>query len=194
MVENEQFSGKNDIELVEMSLKDQDNFLYLIERYEAKLLRYIRRITNIAKEDAEDLLQEVFLKVYLKLNDFDRDLKFSSWIYRITHNEVISNHRKLKARPQSVFLNPENDLINNLVADLDLEKSIEMSLLRDNIFKILDHLEIKYKEILILKFLEDKNYWEISDILKIPMGTVGTLINKGKEKFKEELARQKIKL
>ena len=194
MVENEQFSGKNDIELVEMSLKDQDNFLYLIERYEAKLLRYIRRITNIAKEDAEDLLQEVFLKVYLKLNDFDRDLKFSSWIYRITHNEVISNHRKLKARPQSVFLNPENDLINNLVADLDLEKSIEMSLLRDNIFKILDHLEIKYKEILILKFLEDKNYREISDILKIPMGTVGTLINKGKEKFKEELARQKIKL
>ncbi len=191
---DDNYSKKSDAELVRLSLKDQDNFLYLINRYEQKLLRYIRRISNTSLEDAEDLLQEVFIKVYLKLNDFDQDLKFSSWIYRITHNQVISNYRKLKARPQSILLDAEDDFIESIVADLDIEREVDLSYLRKNIFKILSKLETKYRDVLVLKFLEEKNYREVSDILKKPIGTVGTLINKGKKKFKQELEQQNLKL
>lgn len=187
------YSEKSDAELVELSLRNQDNFLYLIKRYEPKLLRYIRRISNVPLEDAEDLLQEVFIKVYCKLNDFERDLKFSSWIYRITHNQVISNYRKLKARPQTVFLDPESDFIESIASDLDIEKEVDLSFFKKNIFQILNKLDKKYKEVLILKFLEEKDYREISDILKKPMGSVATLINKGKKNFKKELNKQNIK-
>ena len=78
----------SDLQLVKLSLKDHQNFRYLVERYEPLLLRYMRRIANVSKEEAEDLLQEIFIKVYKNLNGFDQKLKFSSWIYRIAHNEI----------------------------------------------------------------------------------------------------------
>jgi RNA polymerase sigma-70 factor, ECF subfamily len=94
------FSEKKDEELVLISISDQDAFSELIRRYEAKLFNYIKRISSLSKEDAEDILQEVFIKVYKNLNGFDVDLKFSSWIYRITHNEVITNFRKFSRKPK----------------------------------------------------------------------------------------------
>ena len=189
MAENNDIPSKSDAELVKLSLTDQDNFLFIIKRYETRLLRYVRRISNASLEDAEDLLQEIFLKVYLKLNDFDQELKFSSWIYRIAHNQVISNYRKLKARPQSISMDENSELIENLIADLDIALAADRSLLKDAIYKILDKLDDKYKEVLVLKYFEDKNYREISDILQKPLGTVGTLLNKAKQKFRQELKK-----
>lgn len=194
MTNNENNPQKSDVELVALTLESQKNFIFIIKRYERKLLRYILRISNLPPEDAEDLLQEVFIKVYYHLRDFDKDLKFSSWIYRITHNQVISNYRKLKARPQSAFWEIEEEVINNIASKMNIEQEVDLELLRKNIYQILNILEKKYKEVLILRFLEEKNYQEISDILKKPMGTVATLINKGKKKFKFELSKQDIKL
>ncbi|MBU1089233.1 hypothetical protein KKF38_00345, partial [Patescibacteria group bacterium] len=72
-----------DIELVRRSLADPDEYAKIVEKYEAPLLRYLLRISNISREEGEDLLQNVFLKAYQNLRDFDTSLKFSSWIYRI---------------------------------------------------------------------------------------------------------------
>jgi len=188
----EDIDHKTDEELVELTLKDQDNFAWLIRRYEDKLLRYILRIANISKEEAEDVLQEVFIKVYQNLNDFDRNLKFSSWIYRITHNQVISNWRKIKARPKSVYFEVGDAVFNGLISELDMEKKGDEYFLRKNLDKIFDKLDPKYREILILKFLEDKSYKEISDILKKPIGTVATLINRAKKSFVEEVRKQEL--
>ncbi|MFA5024641.1 MAG: RNA polymerase sigma factor [Patescibacteria group bacterium] len=182
-----------DEELVKLTLENQDIFLYLMDRYKQKLSNYIRRITNANQEDIEDTLQEVFIKVYLNLNDFNDDLKFSSWIYRITHNQVISNHRKLKARPEGYAVDIDDQAAKNLAADIDIIGSIDIQIVKRNIFKILDKLDEKYREILILKFLEEKNYQEISDILKKPMGTVASLLNKAKQEFRLELKKQNIK-
>jgi RNA polymerase sigma-70 factor (ECF subfamily) len=68
---------KTDEEIVVLSLKNQEFFTYLIERYEEKLFRYIRRISNTTQEDAEDILQESFLKCYRNLNGFDTKLSKS---------------------------------------------------------------------------------------------------------------------
>jgi RNA polymerase sigma-70 factor (ECF subfamily) len=183
-----------DEELVKLSLADQDNFLYLVDRYKSRLMSYIRRLTNVNTEDAEDTLQEVFIKVYLNLNDFLADLKFSSWIYRITHNQVISRHRKLKARPEGYAVNIDDSAARNLAAEINIEAGADAQILKTNIFRILNKLDQKYREVLILRFWEEKNYQEISDIIKKPPGTVASTINKAKQEFKQELAKQKLNL
>ena len=184
---------KTDEELVTLTLENQNYFVYIIQRYEGKLLSYIRRISNLG-EEAEDVLQEVFIKVYQNLNGFDPKLKFSSWIYRIAHNQVISNYRKIKARPQGSVLDLEEGGLENIADEFDLIGQIEQASLRENIFKILDKMDQKYKEILVLKFLEEKDYKEISDILKKPMGTVASMISRAKKQFQEELEKANIKL
>lgn len=194
MVNPADFSQAKDEELVKLTLADRDNFLYLVNRYKGRLLSYIKRLTNVNDDDAEDILQDVFIKVYLNLNDFNDGLKFSSWIYRITHNQVISNHRKLKARPEGYLANIDDSAALNLLADIDIAAGADLELLRRNITKILDRLDYKYREVLILKFLEEKNYQEISDIIKKPAGTVASTINKAKEEFRKEMVRQKIVL
>ncbi|MFZ2189437.1 MAG: RNA polymerase sigma factor [Candidatus Magasanikiibacteriota bacterium] len=184
--------GKTDEELVPLVLENQSYFLCLMEKYESKLLRYIMRISGVRYEDAEDILQEVFIKVYENLYGFDSDLKFSSWIYRIAHNHVISEFRKKRNRME-IILSEEEDW-HNFVSDLNIAHEVDAKLSQEVINKVLNNLDIKYREVLFLKFLEERDYKEISDILKKPMGTVATLINRAKEKFKKELVKQNIKI
>lgn len=190
----DEISNLSDSELVKLTLENQDNFLYLVDRYKGKLSSYVKRLTNANNEDAEDIMQEVFIKVYLNLNDFNKDLKFSSWIYRITHNQVISGHRRLKARPEGYAVNLDDQLAKSLVAEIDIKGQVDNKILQITIIRVLDKLEPKYRDVLVLKFLEEKSYQEISDILKKPLGTVASLMNKAKQEFKLEFIRQNLKI
>lgn len=176
-----------------MALEDQACFAYIMERYERKLLSYIIRISGASREDAEDVLQEVFIKTYVNLRAFDDNLKFSSWVYRITHNEVINSYRRKKARPQSV-MDLDDEFLNNLASDFKTDRMADAKFLKENVARTMEKLDPKYREVLILRFWEDKDYKEISDILKKPMGTVATLISRAKSSFQHELAGQNINL
>ena len=175
-----------DEQLVGETLKNTQAYAFLVERYEEKLLRYIMRISTNAKEDAEDVLQDVFLSAYKNLNDFDQDLKFSSWIYRIAHNKVIGHFRKVTARPKTTTYEGDSQLLNILASEEDLARNLERKYTAMEVRKLLDTLDEQYREVLILKFLEEKDYKEISDILEKPMGTVATLISRAKKQFKEK--------
>ncbi len=185
MEQIQDYRDKSDEELVALALKQSDFFAQIVKRYEAKLTAYLKRLFNLNREDIEDILQEAFVKVYLNLNEFDGDLKFSSWIYRIAHNQAISSWRKVKARGFSISLD-ENDW-QELTAEIDVADEVSRGLDRQLIAEALARLPLKYREVLILKFLEEKNYKEISDILKKPAGTIATLINRGKKLLAEEL-------
>jgi len=194
MLSSEFIDKKTDEELVPLVLKDQDYFLYLVRRYEDKLMRYILRISGLKKEDAEDVLQDIFIKIYQNLNDFDTSLKFSSWAYRIAHNEVISNYRKLKVRPKTVSYNDDPALINKIASNVNFIKEIEKEYDAKVIRKVLAKMDTKYREALILRFLEEKDYKEMSDILQKPIGTVGAMVNRGKAQFKKIVINEKIDL
>ncbi|MBI2448463.1 RNA polymerase sigma factor [Candidatus Microgenomates bacterium] len=185
MPDSDTDKNKSDQELVELVLKDQENLAYIIERYEKQLTRYIGRISSAGKEDTEDLLQEIFIKVYQNINSFDPDLKFSSWLYRIAHNQTIDYFRKNKNKSALISLDDDNGLAEVLQSEFDLEKDLAKKDLKKEIIKTLEKMEAKYREILILKFLEEKSYREISDILQKPEGTVATLINRAKKEFKK---------
>lgn len=192
-VSKHSIQDKTDQELVVLTLKEGSWYRYLMERYEAKLMRYIRRICRVSKEDAEDILEEVFIKAYLHLNDFDTSLSFSSWIYKIAHNEAMSYVRKLNARPKVVYHYEDQDpsVFNVLSEDIDTKQKIDNEYLKKNIMEILDDLDEKYRTVLILRYLEDKNYQEISDILRKPIGTVGTLLSRAKKCLKAEMKKNR---
>lgn len=185
---------KTDEELVLLALKDQDYFLLLVRRYEEKLTRYISRISNLDKDEIEDVLQDIFIKVYKNLNAFDTSLKFSSWIYRISHNEVISNYRKFKNKAKVISFDTDGEFIKNIADELDIEKEFNLEDLKKNISLILNKMDLRYREVLILRFMEGNNYNEISDILKKPEGTVATLLNRAKKQFSQIIEDQNIKI
>ena len=107
----------SDLELVQNALSDLDAFGAIVDRYEYQLKVYILRISNVSDLEAEEILQEVFIKAWKNLNGFDHDMKLSSWLYRITHNEVISNYRKLKSRGEDQRIETEEDIFET-IADL----------------------------------------------------------------------------
>lgn len=176
--------------MVALTLRDQDFLLCIIKNYESKLLKYIIRISSVSLEEAEDILQEVFIKVYYNLKSFDQSLKFSSWIYRITHNQVISNFRKSKARAETVDLDINNEIIGNIVSEFDVKVEIDNKIFEKKINSILKAMDKKYREVLFLYLLEEKSSQEISDILKKRIGTVYSLISRGKQIIKKELEKK----
>lgn len=177
-----------DEQLVEKSLDDNNAFAILVERYERRLLRYIKRLTCYYNHHAEDILQEVFIKIYKNLNNIDTSLSFSSWAYRIAHNESI-NHLRSKKRKQTDTLetnDPEQfDLIQILESDDNVSDTVSRKEQAEKVRTIIYSLPKKYRDVLILYYLEDQDYQEISDILKKPIGTVGTLLSRAKAKFKQ---------
>lgn len=188
----QEMTDKSDEELALLSVENQNYFMCLMQRYESKLLKYIKRISGLKPEDCEDLLQEIFIKVFLNLRAFSPDLKFSSWVYRIAHNHVISNYRKIKSRGVEVYESEDQPLWENMVSDVDASKMADLSLLQGNVSKVLDKLKIEYREVLVLRFWEDKDYQEISDILQKPVNTVGTLLNRAKKQFLEIAKKYKV--
>ncbi|MDD3303250.1 MAG: sigma-70 family RNA polymerase sigma factor [Candidatus Gracilibacteria bacterium] len=185
----------NEIEIIKKLSTDKEVFSMIIDMYENKLLKYILKITDISLEEAENLLQEVFLKVYLNIFDYDEKFPFSSWIYRITHNVTIDYYRKYDKKSKKVDYGDDDDLkniIENIVDEGNNPSEIfAKKELKTCVKKSISSLHIQFREILVLKFIEGKDYNEISDILMIPVGTVGTLINRGKKQLKEIIIKNK---
>ena len=174
-----EISQLSDEQLALLSIKDQASFGVLMRRYEEKLLRYAKRLVN-KKEDAEDVLQEAFLKIYFNLNDFKKEARFSPWAYRIVHNEAVSF---LRRGGKTISL-PEEDW-DKIKSDLDLTSVVEKNINREmleNCFKELNQIS---RDVLILRFLEEREYTEISDILRLPLGTVAARINRAKKQLAE---------
>jgi RNA polymerase sigma-70 factor, ECF subfamily len=180
-----------DADLIKQAKKNPESFGILMERYQGPLFHYIRRMAQLPKEDTEDLLQEVFIKIYQKLNEYDKALKFSSWVYRVAHNHVIDYFRKANARPRTNALK-EYEWEKMIKASIHIEKEIMDKDCVEKIKKCIQTLPLMYKEILILRFIEEKEYEEIMDILKKPKGSVATLIRRGKELLVKEMKEQNI--
>ena len=113
-------SQYTDQDLVTQTLADKNAFAAIVRRYEAPLLRYITRLGCRDTSAAQDLLQEIFIKTYIHLNDYDHSLQFSSWIYRIAHNEIISSFRKEKNIPSVLEREGDLFLFEKVVDDLEL--------------------------------------------------------------------------
>lgn len=179
--EGQQFS---DQELVTKTIKNKQEFAAIVDRYEAPLLRYISRLGCKDSGAARDLLQEIFIKTFVHLNDYDHSLQFSSWIYRIAHNETVSYFRKERSRPGVLTREEDFFLFETISDDASRNDQHEQRHTVLEIKSAVNRLESKYRDVIVLKFFEEKSYEEISDILQIPQGTVATLVSRAKKKIK----------
>jgi len=186
---------QTDEQIVTATLLSPETFGVIIERYEEKLRRYIQRLGVRIKEDQQDVLQEIFIKAYRNLNSFDTGLSFSSWIYRIAHNEAISWYRKHSVRPEGHLIAEGDELLMLLSAkDTSSEVKFDQLLNAEEVTRALEVIDLKYREVLILRYFEHKEYDEISDILKIPIGSVGTLLHRGKKQLSDALNRDALRI
>jgi RNA polymerase sigma-70 factor, ECF subfamily len=184
-----------DAELVRKSIESPDEFEHIIEKYQEPLRRYVRRIARASKDETDIILQDVFIKAYENLNDFDQDLAFSSWIYRIAHNESVDYLRRNKRGGTSLDDPAYDDetvtLAETIAADDDMALELDKGYLQKNVKALLDRLDPQHRAVLVLKFLEERSYEEISDILRKPPGTVATLIHRAKKEFREMAENEK---
>lgn len=174
--------GLTDEQLVAQVLQDKDKFRDLVERYQHKLMRYIFRIGG--QEAGEDLLQEVFINAYQHLAGFDQSLSFSAWIYRIAHNVVISHFRKQKVRPEGNVHHDSEDILAKLYGQDDIEQAADTKFDADRLQKALTELKPLYRDVLVLRYFEQFEYQEISDVLRIPMGSVAVYLHRAKKQLR----------
>ena len=178
-------SKLSDEEVVEITrIKNKEAYAEIIKRYQGKLMRYAKYLVS-DDERASDAVQDAFIKAYINLNSFDTKRKFSSWIYRIVHNETMNLMNKHK-KEKPFFENIDFD------SGINIEEEYTQNEVRKMVKNCLEEMSLLYREPLSLYYLEEKSYKEISDILRIPIGTVGTRINRAKLIMRQICQRKKI--
>ncbi len=175
--------------VAEITSGNFDAYGELMARYEQKLLRYVIYLTR-DQISVEDVVQETFIKAFQNLKGFSPKYKFSSWIYRIAHNEAMNAIKK----ERHINRNVEVDNIVEADHESDIISKIDRKILKTNLKICLDNLDNKYREILMLQYFENMKYSEISDVLRVPIATVGVRSARAKAKLKRICEEKGVKL
>lgn len=178
---------EDDRALVEAALHDRNAYARIVTRYEDMLGRYVRRLLGRNAEAVDDVLQEAFIKAYVNLNDYDTSRPFAPWIYRIAHNEAISFLRKRRTQPQVIDGEDGRLILERMTDGTDLEETYGFIGIEKRIQAAIAELGQHYRDVLVLRYIEEKSYDDIADILALPPGTVATRIRRGLERLKTVL-------
>ena len=169
-------------------------FAELVTMYKGKLYHLAYRMLS-NKQEAEDVVQEAFLRMYEHLGRYDSTHKFSTWIYRIATNLCIDRLRRRKAvysLDADMTDGDGMDMYASLQSgDPTPEHQLILSERQKIIAKAMDALPAKYKSAMALKYYQDLSLQEISDILHIPVSTVKTRIHRGREYLRKKLEKEK---
>jgi len=181
-----------------LEFQNTDNkkaFDLLTFRYKDKLKNFLFRYTGDMAQ-AEDLCQDTFLKVYIKKDSYKEIAKFSTWMYTIGSNLAKTELRKYKRRKtynvsglgkedqEFVMSRPEDDHV-----ETDEDNKVSNQLIEDS----LSELDEEFRNIIIFREIQELSYEEISKILKIPLGTVKSRINRGRLKLRDILRNKGVK-
>ncbi len=180
-------ASPSDNELVVAALANASAYAVLVRRWEPVLGRYVRRILGRNEQAADDVVQEVFLKAYINLRDFDGRRAFGPWIYRIARNEAINVLRKKKVEAPLVTGDDAILLLERMSDHITAQELYDRARMGEQIGAAIHSMDPRYREALMLRYLEDKGYDEIADILELPRGTVATLISRGTKQLRAAL-------
>lgn len=172
-----------DKELMELiQADDAKAFKELVVRFQDRLINFVGRIIT-DRETAEELVQETFLRVYSQKNSYTPDFAVSTWIYTIALNLSRSELRKRKLRKYLSldFLKEESDIeiADNTIRDHESLLTI--------LKKAIDKLPDDYKTAFILCDIERLPYQQIAEVLRVPVGTVKSRINRARLMLREKL-------
>jgi RNA polymerase sigma-70 factor (ECF subfamily) len=187
----EQLRALDDAGVVAAFLGGEERaFQELVDRYQARLLNFIYRTIG-DRDRAEDLVQEVFIRVYRHIGRFDRSKKFSTWIYTIASNLAKNELRNRSRNPLVLF-----QAIRSKFEDEDRPLQFEDTQykpddlfrkrhLRDMVDRSVAQLPLHHREVFVLRELEGKSYEEIAEITGVNLGTVKSRLNRARTAFAE---------
>lgn len=163
---------------------DRDAFGELVEQYRDNVYRLAYRMCGNAY-DADEAAQEAFVAAWRALPNFRGDAKFSTWLYRLTTNAAIDVMRREK-RHQTVG---DGEMVD-LADDADSpQETVERTEQQEAVQKALATLSEEYREVLLLRYMEELDYAEIAEVLQLPSGTVKSRINRAKAALKTALLK-----
>lgn len=176
---------------------DNLNFNRIYDDYYGKIFRYLARF--VGEHDAEDLAQEVFVKVHKSLGSFRGDSKLSTWIYRIATNTATDRLRtpsfqRLDVKDFSESSRLEKDVLPDFnvwtgVKTTSIDQHIVHNEMNDCIREFIENLKENYKSVLILSELEGLKSREIADILNVSLDTIKIRLHRARTRLKRELEK-----
>ena len=190
----EKLKTQDDSAVVEAFLGGEERaFQEIVERYQTRLLNFIYRTIG-DREKAEDLVQEVFIRVYRHLHRFDQTKKFSTWIYTIASNLAKNELRNRSRNPLVLF----QTLLKNREADqrpLEWEDNtyrpddlFRKRALKSQVDAAVDQLPEHHRTVFVLREMEGKTYEEISEVTGVNLGTVKSRLNRARNNFAQIIA------
>lgn len=174
----------DEVLVVQVIEGDADAYATLMTRYESRLLRYVIYLIH-DQAAAEDAVQEAFIKAYQNLRSYKPSYKFSSWIYRIAHNEAMNIVKKNKH-----ICDEDIQALPDQSYESRLDDLVEAGILKERVHECLEEIEPKYREVIQLIYFEGMKYDDVSDVLHIPRSTVGVWLSRAKIKLRT-LCKQK---
>jgi len=186
-------TSSQEAQLIEQCRTNPEAFGQVFDCWYKPVFGYIMRRTgdyNLSK----DIAAETFLKAFLKISSFQwRGISLSAWLYRIATNELNQYYRSSKYKPQSLQQLLENPHLEKLLRhEVDDERELmEVELKAYNDYNLIREklplLDIKYQEVIALRYFEQKTNTEISQILDKNEGTIKSLLSRGLEKLRNML-------
>ncbi|OPA73353.1 RNA polymerase sigma factor SigW [Paenibacillus selenitireducens] len=172
---------------------DQRAFAELVELYKDKIFHLAYRMLN-NRHEAEDVVQDTFLRVYKNLERYDENQKFSTWIYRIGTNLCIDRLRKRKPTYSlDAEMNDQEGIDGYAMIpseDRTPETEYMLSETQQMIRQAIDSLPAKYKTVMVLRYMQELSLQEISDVLDMPVTTIKTRVHRGREFLRKKLERK----
>lgn len=168
---------------------DRDRFTELVKRYEKRVINYVYRITH-RYEEAHDLAQEIFVKVYLALDRYDPKYQFSTWLFRIAQNAAIDVLRKKSiqevplAKPSDDEAPRDREFADGGVSPYRALKNKQLSVAIDDAVR---NLPSDYRELIRLRHFAELSYEEIASMKKLPLGTVKNKLFRARNLLKDAL-------
>jgi len=180
-----------DGELVRRILEGEgDLFTPLVDRYKNRLYRFVARYTN-DMEDARDITQEVFLKVYGALDSYDPRYKFSTWLFRIAGNAAIDHLRRRKVRPIALELPVDEDGESRVVEPRETRpdpfEDLSRRRLGQALHDAIEKLPDDYRELISLRHYGELPYEEIAELKGMPLGTVKNKLFRARQALRDLL-------
>ncbi|KPJ53580.1 hypothetical protein AMJ39_04210 [candidate division TA06 bacterium DG_24] len=180
--------GLSDEELFRESWEgDPSAFDHLVERYKVKLYNFICRMVG-DPDQAEDLLQETFIRIYRKRQEHDRIKKFSTWTYTIAANLA---RDELRRRKRWSFVSFEDSIRQKQGASFAMARGPQEDLaraeIRRHILVAMESLNAKYRMAFILRDIEGLSYEQIGEVLSIPLGTAKSRVNRARAEMQKRL-------
>jgi RNA polymerase sigma-70 factor (ECF subfamily) len=174
------------------------------ELFEREMIPHLKSLYHFAlrlsgnEDDANDLVQDTYLKAYRFLGSYERGSNAKAWLFRILKNSFINNYRKVSKEPSKIDYEEAENFLNTGKASysdsIDLREKMFRGLIGDEVSTALNALPVDFRAVIILCDVEEFTYEEIAQIIDIPIGTVRSRLHRARKMLREMLLEYAVSL